>query len=207
MNKLIIITALWLLCIPAGLTAETYIVYPYSQETIQDVIDKTGSFDDIIIKEGIYTISESLSISGKSGLTVMAEGEVWILSTDIYMNVIDITDSEEIMISNIKARHKEPLEEYECQGSVLYIENSRDISIFGCELNGSGAVGINLYGSDNIFISGCYIHQNSWTAINISECRHISIYENTIVDNAAFLSAYGVENIEIYGNVIAYNAE
>jgi parallel beta-helix repeat protein len=207
MNKLIIITALWLLYIPAGLTAETYIVYPYSQETIQDVIDKTGSFDDIIIKEGIYTISESLSISGKSGLTVMAEGEVWILSIDIYMNVIDITDSEEIMISNIKARHKEPLEEYECQGSVLYIENSRDISIFGCELNGSGAVGINLYSSDNIFISGCYIHQNSWTALNISDCGNITIYENTIVDNGTFLSAYGVESIEIYGNVIAYNAE
>lgn len=185
--------------------AETHRIRPRSQTTIQETIDLAQPGDSIILEEGIYETDKAITISDTDGIVLQGEGEVWILCSDVYANVISITDSHNIHIYGIKARHKEWVPEYTCNGSVLYAANSTSIEVLDCEFNGCGAFGIYLDYVEGAEISYCYLHNNSFSALYFNHSTDIVLTFNRIMDNASFMSAYNTGYIEMFGNVIANN--
>jgi len=185
--------------------AEIHRITPRGQMSVQETIDFSQPGDTIILEEGIYETDEALTISDTDGIILQGEGEVWILCSDIYANVISVTNSHNIHIYGLKARHKEWVPEYTCNGSVLYVANATAIEVLDCEFNGCGAFGIYLDYVEGANISYCYLHHNSFSALYFNHSSDIVLTFNRIMDNAAFMSAYDTGYIEMYGNVIVNN--
>ena len=185
--------------------AETHRITPRSQMSVQESIDFSQPGDTIILEEGIYEVDEALTITDTDGIILQGEGEVWILCSDVYANVISVTNSHNIHIYGIKARHKEWVPEYTCNGSVLYVANATAVEVLDCEFNGCGAFGIYLDYVEGADISYCYLHHNSFSALYFNHSSDIFLTFNRIMDNASFVSALRFGNMEclhrIYRNV------
>ena len=180
-------------------------VYPDGEITIQDAIEQAGPDANIVIYEGIYESDQTILIEGKQGLTITAEGEVWLICDDVYKNVITVSNSSDINLISLKARHDQWIPEYDCHGAVLYLEESNGIGVYDCELNGCGAMGLSAYRSRDIELDSCYLHRNSYAALYLYSVDEIYIYNCNITDNATFLSAYEVGSIDMEGNMISDN--
>ena len=205
MKKFWIAAVSVLFLIPMSLAAENHIVSLFGGLSIQGAVDAAQPGDTVIIEEGIYEIEESIRFSDKSGITFQGQGEVWILCSDLYTDVFSIVNCEDLNFYTIKARHKEFVPEYTCNGSVFSIANSSRIEILDCEFSGSGAIGVYLEYSDNINVSYSYIHHNSFSAFYLSSSTDVVISYNRIVDNAMFMTSYDTGSVEMYGNIIAGN--
>ena len=190
-----------------ALSAETLEVRPAGPLNLQEALEQAQEGDEVLLGEGIYKSDTAWSINGKTGLVLKGQGEVWLICRDAGSQVLSIEGSESITVQEVKLRHEEPLEEGGCEGSVIAVRESRAVRILNCELSGCGSVGVDLEASEELEISGCLIHHNSYQAVLLNECTQIVISYNTIVDNQSFLAAYGVDGLEIYGNLIAYNSQ
>jgi hypothetical protein len=203
MKKALLIS--FLLLTAFCINAETHRIVPFSQISIQEILDFVQPGDTVILEEGIYEIDSTVKIMDKDSITIQGEGEVWVLCTDIYEDVISIVNCRGIQVYGVKARHKEWVPEYACNGSVVYIANSTDIEMRDCEFNGCGAFGVYMDYSERVDISYCYLHHNSYSAFYLSGCTDIALSYNRIMDNASFLSAYDTGFIEMFGNIVADN--
>ena len=123
----------------------------------------------------------------------------------IHADVIAVSNSTEIELSFLKARHEELDPDFECQGAVLYISDSYGVYVYDSEFSGSGAMGIAMDLSDTIYIEGCYLHQNSYCALYINNSGDIDITGCTITDNASLMDAYDIGSINMSGNTIMNN--
>ena len=168
-------------------------------------VDFAQPGDTIILEEGIYELDSALTISDTEGVVIQGEGEVWILCGDVYDNVITVEFAHDIHIYGLKARHKEWVPEYTCNGSVLYVANSQSVEVLDCEFNGCGAIGIYLENVQGASISYCYLHHNSFSALFFNKSSDVVLTFNRIMDNASFISAYDTGYIEMFGNVIVNN--
>ena len=203
-KRLLILCLLTSISLP--LFSDDIIVTSDGQISIQEAIEMAHPKDKIVIKEGIYETDTSILIESKYLLEITAEGEVWILCTDIYEHVFSMADSEEIYFYGIKASHKVWPEDFQCNGSVVNIVDSSTVGVYDCELIGSGAVGVSADNSYDVEVSGCFIRNNSLSARSLSNCSGVTISHNTIVKNVSFLEIYeNVGYLNIYGNVIADN--
>ena len=194
------------LFITLGIWPESVSVFPDRGPSLQETINQARSGTSIQLASGIYITDSAISIVGKTDLFIEGNGEVWIICTDVYENVIDIEDSNSIELSGIRARHEDPLDEYQCQGAVIHAVGSNNVEIYDCELNGSGAMGVSASDCLDLTISGCIIQFNSFTAVYLYGVDGVSITHNRIFDNAGTLEAYDSSDVELIGNVIANNA-
>ena len=188
---------------PAGIIN----VYADGDLGLQEAIDQAQPGATIYIHEGVYNNDVTILIEGKLGLTITGRGEVWLICSDIYENVVTVSYSEGIELTSLKARHEEWLAEYECHGSVLHIEESTDIYVFDSELNGCGGIGVAAYYSESVTVENCLLHRNSLYAVYLYSTNDVSLYYNTIVNNRSFLYASEVFGLEIEGNEISGNDE
>ena len=97
---------------------DIYYVLTDGDAGLQETIDMAGPGDTIFIQEGTYTVENSLIIENKESLTISGEGEVWIISENPNADVIAVSNSTEIELSFLKARHEELDPDFECQGAV-----------------------------------------------------------------------------------------
>ena len=204
-----ILLSLMLLFITTFSFAKTIEIGP--SDSLQEAINNAKSGDTILLKPGTYESKTAFNIEGKENLTITgdaenSEGDVWIIVDDVNESVINISKkSKSIFIRDIKARHKKPLKEYACNGAVIRINDSTGVKIMGCELNGCGAMGVEMADAKKIFISGCYIHKNSWTAFYIYNSSNIKITYNKIENNKSFIDLNKVSQFEMWGNQIKNN--
>ncbi|MDC0202007.1 right-handed parallel beta-helix repeat-containing protein [Flavobacteriales bacterium] len=191
MKKLLLI----LLCVP---------LIGWSQIDLQKLIDNT--LDDNIIQfpEGRYLIDSPLEINGRSDLMIVGIGKCEILLTDLWDDVLKINNSNNITIHNLHLSHFKPLEEYQCNGGVIDVTDSRKIHISRCELEGSGTIGVTASKVNDLIISYCYVHDNTFNAFYFTDSKDILIHHCTIKDNANLMQSYD-SDIEMSDNTIEDN--
>ena len=181
--------------------------YPVSQRTdnLQTLIDETPDHQTLRITKGSYIINKGLMIKGRVGLSVIAEPGTMILLTDLDQDVLTIADSKEIRLYNVLLKHVTPLKTYKCHGSVVRIDNAQDITIANSELNGCGAVGISAQKTKNLTIEHCYIHNNTFNALYLSNIQGVNLWSNVIVDNANAMQLYDVSDMQMSDNILERN--
>ncbi len=182
---------------------------------LQELIDKAEDEGEVIIKPGTYTISEPLKIENKKKLSIKGEGNVTILGENIDRQIFMISGCENIRLENIRARHKsnsgsEDKKVFEKRsGSVVDIEDTGRAELLNCELEGCGVYGIYAVDTEEIDITGCYVHHNSWMAFGFHAQRgvmNVSVNNCTVTNNADFVEKEGSVNIQLNGqNVIKFN--
>ncbi len=186
---------------------QAHISYLKSQQcsNLQTAINSALKDTVIELEEIICHYKDSLQIKNKEHLTIEGQGDVWIIVDNIYTDVIKIQNSQRIFLKNIKARHQKPLDNFNCEGAVVNIINSNYIWLNSCELNGSGAVGVQAEKSTNIIVNQCYIHHNTLAAFWLDNSDSIAIHDNTITENGSTIYGLTAGNIRMTNNIIGNN--
>lgn len=187
----------------AALPAATIRVSPNGPLTPQQAVAKAKDGDTIVLAAGIYRSTGPLAISGRESLTLTGETGAWLICDDVYENVIEIVDCADITIEGIGARDAQPLEEYGCEGAVISCQGTIGLTIAGCELSGSGAIGVALDDCDEIEIVDCSIHDNSYAAFTFSQVTGIWVSGCVIEGNAALMYCYSVDDLSMEGNAVS----
>jgi len=194
-----------LLAAAAALPAETVRISPATQGSLQTLIDSSRGGDTILLAAGTYTVSAAVTLEGRENVTLRGDGDVRIVCTDLYQNVIAVIGGRNVRIEGIQARHAQPLNAYECEGSVIWAENVKGLVISRCELAGSGSIGVDLSGCEEVEVTGCWVHNNTFAAISLTDVSSITIADNRILDNASTMAAAGVSGLTMSGNVVSDN--
>ncbi len=178
---------------------------PWRSLDLQALIEETPDGGELFIPYGRYRLAEGLLIKGRKHLTITARTGTWIYVEDPNAHVIAVQDSQDIEIRNLSLQHWEPLEEYECHGSVVQVENSVAVRIHNSVLDGCGAIGVNARESRDLQVTHCLIRNNSFNAFYLSGVDDVKVFSNVIRDNANFMQAHEVEGMEMRENRIQDN--
>ena len=186
---------------------------PSNHVTVSNVEELAAAIADdtyITLKEGVYDVAElgeyTLFISGVTGLTLEADGEVEIVTPNRYSEVIQIADCNGITLKGIKAGHS-VTGEYECDSGVVYLDRSCNIVIEDCYLYGCGSVGITMYNCAAVDVRDTIITDCSLYGVYMWNCSGIEFTDCKLIDNRAYanvISGFNVSAVftgcEISGN-------
>jgi hypothetical protein len=189
--------------IEGGRYASPEIDLPLQKLDLQRLIDEAPDNSVVDIPLGRYVLSETLRIQGRRGLRIVFARGAQLRCTDVNATVISIAGCHDVEVSGVRARHVEPLAGYMCHGAVVRIDDSADVRIDNCELNGCGAVGVSAHNSI-VRITNCHIHSNSFNAIYLDECQ-VDIIGNIIENNANTLQAHRCDQIVWSDNIVRNN--
>jgi len=172
---------------------------------IQVLVEKARDGSTVKIPSGEYRLPDGITIRGRKGLVLTAEPGTRLLVEDTNADVLSIQQCEGIRIENLYLRHTKPLKKYECHGTVVSLDESRDTKIVNCELNGCGAIGVSAWKSKNVLISNCFIHHNTFNAFYFYGCDDVNIRSNIVEDNGNFIQMYDTQKLEMQNNVLRRN--
>jgi hypothetical protein len=140
-------------------------ISPSQASELSKLFEKLNQNDVIVLKEGTYFIDNIIRIRRKSNIIIKGEGKVRIIGTNEDMDIMMITDSKNIQISNVNMKHAKP-PKGGCFGDVLHVGNSGNILLSNLELNGSGEIGLSIYDSYNVILENSQIHSNTIAAFH-----------------------------------------
>jgi len=123
-------------------------------------LNALASGASVKLKQGDYLLAGTVVLDGKQDITIDGNGSTLTVNS-LSDHVIHVAKCSNIRLINFKATHIEPSGPVGCTGNVLLLENSSDILVEGCDLNGSGIVGIAAYNVDNLRVQKNHIHENS----------------------------------------------
>jgi parallel beta-helix repeat protein len=127
-------------------------------------LNALASGSQVKLAPGEYFLDEVILLSGKENIIIDGNGALLVMNS-LESDVIHLTGCSNIQLLNFKATHIEPSGPTGCTGNVIYVDDSSDILIQNCDLNGSGIVGIAAYNTDNLLVEDSHIHENSEYAI------------------------------------------
>lgn len=157
------------------------------------------------IAPGRYVLDRPLEINNKNGFTLQGKGEVKILCSDVWKDVLMVVNSTSVRISGIYFSHEKPLKEYQCNGGVIDISGCQKVVIEDCELEGSGTIGVRAGDTKDLHVDHCYIHDNTFNAFYIQDCEEVLITSNVVNNNANFIQLYSTDGFEMSDNIISEN--
>jgi len=158
-------------------------------KTIHEAVYSAQRGSVILVEEGIYASNSTIRIDGKHHITIEGKGRVQINCLEPQFAVIFIEKSSNISIKNIRAKHlNNPDYANVCSGAVIWIDESSDVNIEGCELNGCGTFGVDIINSRSITVKNNDIHHNSIAGVRVVKHIDVSVLNNTIRDNAAAIA-------------------
>lgn len=172
---------------------------------LQSLIDRTPDGGTLTIAPGTYVLDASLIISGKNGFRIEGKGQVKILCSDVWQDVLKIEESQSVRIGGIYFSHEKPLKEYQCNGGVIDIRDSQKILVEDCELEGSGTIGVAARNVNDLTVDHCYIHDNTFNAFYIQDCDEVLLTSNFVQNNANFIQLYKTDGFEMSDNIINGN--
>ncbi len=190
----------------SALHAATLTVGPNGQyRDIQSAVDKAKSGDTISVAAGTYNTDGPIRIEGKHNLTITANGEVSVVCSDMYANIFEISSSDHVTITGLTVGHEETPE---CEGDVIYVFGSRNVTVQECDLYGCGVVGVDFNFCTNAQVLSNSLHDNSFAGISIYACSDITVKDNTFTDNVYHFSLdfkFYKRNGSFPGNVLLKN--
>lgn len=130
--------------------------------------------------KSVFLSDDGLVLHGFKNLMISGKHKVNLITTNPDHTVITFENCEKISLKKLKIYHHEASN---CGGSVLQLLHSKNINVEDVDLNGSGAIGLNLIGTDYVWLSYASIFNNSEYAIQSYNSRHISFYKTSISDN------------------------
>lgn len=184
--------------------AETIRVNPSKTARLPEILASLKTGDTVIFERGIYRTAGALEISGLHDVTLQGEGKVEIVLADLDDAVISVSSCQRVRIRGLRARHAQPNEEYACEGAVIRVENSEQVAVSDCWLNGCGAAGVYATGVKDLVIANNTIFNNTFAAVWVYQSSGL-VYGNRMHDNAAELITLGESDITMAGNSIEDN--
>lgn len=178
-------------------------------ENTAELLAAIGSYRVITLKDGVYEVPDSITISSCTNLTIKAEhsGFAEILTQDGSAPVVRITSSSDIALEGMILGHDSPgyqmggcgddvMDEYN-SGHVIYASGSENVSVKNCDLYGCGIIGVYLSNVNGFEADGCVIrdcmayavHTYTWSSGNAAaKFTNCVISGNAYDDN--FASTY-----------------
>ena len=155
----------------------------YAGNNLQLMLDSVKSGTVLYVGANIFTSDVAYRLENKRDVIIVFDDSCKVYCSTKIENVFEIQNCNRVQIINGKFKHELP-EEGECSGSVFYVNKSKNISIINCNINGSGAQGVNASATTNLTIQNCYLHHNSLSAYFFgTDCKNITLSENTLNDN------------------------
>ena len=137
----------------------------------------------VFLPPGEHYIEIPILIKNKSNLHLKTQEGTKIISRNTHSYVIKIENSSNITIENFFLTHYDPRESYQCEGGEISIEDSKNIDIMNCDLNGSGSVGVTIRKSKQVSIKNCFIHDNTRAGVFVWSSSKITIMDNSFERN------------------------
>lgn len=145
-----------------------------------------GSYDPIVIDDRM------------TGIDIIGDGAT-LMADDPYETILSILGTSDINIAGFWLYHLTP---DTCLAGCIYISQSNDIEITGCDISGSGYYGISVSGSSDIIITDNNIHHCTGYAIDVF-CEPwgqnrgcVDIYENYFYENEEDLPSWQDDSID-----------
>ncbi|MBN1942507.1 MAG: right-handed parallel beta-helix repeat-containing protein [Phycisphaerae bacterium] len=171
---------------------------------LQRFVDDAPDGGVVVIPLGRYELAEPLRLTGRRNLRLAFEPGTQLRGLDTNAAVVAITDSQGVTVTGLRARHEKPLASYNCHGPVISVQDSRDVRIENCELNGCGAIGVSAVRS-TLSIVNCHVHHNTFNAFYFSSCQEVTVVGNLVEHNANTFQAYRCGEILWSDNLIRDN--
>ena len=150
-------------------------------DDLPTVLNSLASGSSVKLATKVYELNQVIMLDGKENITIDGNGSTLVMNS-LSENVIHLTKCTNIQLLNFKATHIEPSGPTGCTGNVIYIDDSSEVLVQDCDLNGSGIVGIAAYNVDNLQVKDNYIHENSQYSI-IFQGPSLLLANNTFEDN------------------------
>lgn len=147
-------------------------------ETIQAAINSSNDGDTILLENKIY--DEQIKIIDKNDLTIVGINSSIEIKRDD--TVIEIINSNNIKLQSLGVKHNigQP-----CSDNCINIINSKKVSISGCDIHGSGFVGIYISGnSEETKIENNKIHNCTYgVSAYVPKGLKIQFINNKLYEN------------------------
>ena len=208
MNTRSLIAAVLLLTAGANLPAQKQVRVANSRELVRALAsDRT-----VLLAPGQYLVSEiaqvgnpavswdkafdgpELVITGLNNLTLRAQQGATLLASPRYAFTLVFVDCRNLALEGLTLGHTE---QGYCAGGVLRLDACEGVRIQGCELFGSGVVGIDALDSSGITIRAATIRDCSDGAFWATRVRNVRLEQVVISGNGSYPllsldSAWGV---------------
>ena len=187
-----------------------------SASILMDAINSAKDGDTILLAAGIYYQSAAagrdapITIENKKDLTIISQGDAYVLCEKGAALPIEIMNSERIRIENIRFGHAGHPGQT-CTGSVIWLFNAKDITIKNCVLYGSGFNAIAGGSNKRILVEGCALTECTHQSIDLSLTEDLTVRNNFIAYNCIDTEAGCLfdfaknKRILVTGNLIARN--
>ncbi len=195
-NRLAVVTA-FLLMAGSWLAAQNQVRVANAGELVQAM----ASNRTILLAPGQYPVSEvaqianpavswdqafdgpQLVITGLSNLTLRAQMGATLLASPRYAFTLVFADCRNLVLEGLTLGHTE---QGECVGGVLYMDSCEGVRIQGCDLFGSGVVGLEAIDSSGITIRASTIRDCSGGALWATRVRDLRLEDTLIAGNGSY---------------------
>ena len=193
------------LILSATTLAETYRYTPDQAHLLADAFQRLQSGDRVVFERGTYRLESGLELTDLTDVTLESRGQVTLLVNDLDDSVLEINNCRNVTVKGLRAAHREPGKEYQCEGPVIEVRKSKQVLIAENRLNGCGAAGVHAYQSQDVVVLDNRIFNNTYAAIWVTDSQ-VFVHRNKIHDNAATLSTYGKCDVTLTENSIQDNS-
>jgi len=139
--------------------------------TAEELVAALADNTTIVLAEGQYdlaTVGNTLNIHGRTGLSILGSGAdvTHIVTPSAYAQVIDIDNTRDITLRGFSAGHVPEADG--CEGAVLIMNRSQNVSLESVDLFGSGTVGLVAANTTGLFVSSSVIRECTRAAVSFS---------------------------------------
>jgi parallel beta-helix repeat protein len=181
---------------------------PVKVNELQTLILAAVDSDTIDVPLAEYSIYSTLILTGLNDVCIRFEPGSEVLLNNTELNVLTLMSCSNVQVLNGYFRHTEPLDYYDCHGSVIVLESCSNITFDNCTVNGCGAMGFVIEDCEDISVLHCLIEDNSFTAFYLMAYNDLDINHCLIRNNGSLFFSSGqldqtdlhMRNNVIYGN-------
>ncbi|MEM1219268.1 MAG: right-handed parallel beta-helix repeat-containing protein, partial [Bacteroidota bacterium] len=129
-------------------------------EEVADLYRQIESKNEVQLQNLIYLLDRTIDIYNRRGFTLNGGGATLLMEYESE-DVVLVHGSTDVTLTNFQATHIEPDGPLGCTGNVIQVYNCSNVVVSGCQLNGSGIIGVVAYETKYLHVKDSYIYNNS----------------------------------------------
>lgn len=170
---------------------------PVEASTVEQLLAAIAPGAEIVLTEGEFALSTAsdygkseseyytwndlgageyeLMIQNVEGLTIRGAGKgvTTLIADSRWANVLSLEGCSSVTLADMTLGHREQVDL--CEGGVVRLDSSKDITLQGLGLYGCGTLGVMAFQSENVTVADCEIYECSLGAIQLSSNQNITI--------------------------------